>query len=160
LYREGLEVNHTERLRGYLEPGRSVILFTDNCGELVFDSLLCCELKKFKISLTLVVKECPVLSDATLQDLREVNARGVRFSVDSVMTSGGFAVGIDFNLISDALRTKIETADLIICKGMANFESFSETSYRPVLYLLRTKCAPVATALGEREGINLAKLYE
>jgi len=56
------------------------------------------------------------------------------------------------------MRRRIENADLIICKGMANYESFSDTRYRPIAYLMRTKCLPVAVSLGVKKDISVAKL--
>ncbi|MCK5636872.1 MAG: DUF89 family protein, partial [Thermoplasmatales archaeon] len=50
-------------------------------------------------------------------------------------------------------------ADLIICKGMANYEAFSETNYRPVAYLLRTKCTAIANSMELPLNINAVKLY-
>ena len=45
-------------------------------------------------------------------------------------------------VIAEFLK-KWDEADLIIAKGMANLESLSDEGVRPVLYLLRTKCAPL-----------------
>jgi uncharacterized protein with ATP-grasp and redox domains len=42
---------------------------------------------------------------------------------------------------------------------MANFESISETDLAPVAYLLRTKCSPVANAMGLKKDINAVKLF-
>jgi uncharacterized protein with ATP-grasp and redox domains len=54
----------------------------------------------------------------------------------------------------------MESADLILSKGMANFESLSDDEYRPVAFLLRTKCRPVANAIGAAEGQNVVRVWE
>jgi len=54
----------------------------------------------------------------------------------------------------------LKQSDLIICKGMANYESFSETNYRPIAYLLRTKCSAIANSMNLPLNINVIKLYE
>jgi hypothetical protein len=51
-------------------------------------------------------------------------------------------------------------ADLIIAKGMANYEALSETDYRPIAYLLRAKCDSVANDLKIPKNTNVAKLFE
>ena len=56
-------------------------------------------------------------------------------------------------------REAIEGADLVISKGMANLESLSDSDIRPIAYLLRTKCDPVAGTVGEAKDINCAKLF-
>jgi len=43
---------------------------------------------------------------------------------------------------------------------MANWESLSETDHKPIAYLTRSKCGPVARSMGVAEEINVAKLFE
>ncbi|UCF07207.1 MAG: DUF89 family protein [Thermoplasmata archaeon] len=154
---EGLGVDDSDKLRGYLEKGGKVLYFADNCGEIVFDKLLCRGIKKFDIHLTFVARGEPILTDATLEDVREF---GLDEVADEVLTTGCYAVGVDFNKMGEDLRTALDKADLIISKGMANYETFSETEYRPIAHLLRTKCAPVAEDMGLETDINVVKLYE
>jgi uncharacterized protein with ATP-grasp and redox domains len=157
LYAEGVHVDDVDKLKKYLTEGASVVLFTDNCGEVVFDKLLCRELKKFGVHLTVVVKGEPILTDATMEDAEEL---GLSEVADEVTHTNCFAVGIDFDKTTPEILKKLESADLIISKGMANFEIFSEKNYRPIAYLMRTKCRPVAEALGLGTELNIAKLIE
>lgn len=153
---EGLSVDDTDKVRTTLETGKKVLYFTDNCGEIVFDRLLLNEIKKFDVELTLVVKGEPILTDATLEDVTEFRIDNI---VDKVLTTGCFAVGIDFDHLPENLSGALKDADLIISKGMANYETFSETDYRPIAYLLRTKCEPVAEDMGLITNINVIKMY-
>ncbi|MBA3044575.1 DUF89 family protein, partial [archaeon] len=152
----GLDVDDTEKIRKYLKKNSRVLFFTDNCGEIVFDKLLCREIKKFGVHLTVVVRESPIMNDATVEDAEKL---GFEDAADEIMLSSN-AVGIDFNEISDDLKKRIENADLIICKGMGMYEAFCEKKYRPVVHLLRTKCMPVADDMGLPENISVAKMYE
>ena len=138
---------------------KNVLLFTDNCGEIVFDKILCRELKKFnpEVSLCLVVKGEAVLSDATMEEAVELGFDEV---VDKILTTGCFAVGVNFNALPSNLEHALNRADLIICKGMANYESFSETEYKPIAFLLRTKCTAIATSMNIPLNVNAIKLYE
>ena len=156
---DGLGYDGSARLKKLLKKSKNVLLFTDNCGEIVFDKILCRELKKFnqKMFLTLVVKGKPILSDATIEDAEKIYFEDV---VDKILTTGCFAVGVDFNKIPSELNNKFKQVDLIICKGMANYESFSETNYRPIAYLMRTKCEPIARSMNVPVNINAIKLYE
>jgi hypothetical protein len=154
--KNGLEVDDTEKIKKYLKKNSRVLLFTDNCGEIVFDKLLCREIKKFGVHLTVVVRESPIMNDATFEDAEKL---GFKDAVDEIIYSSN-AVGIDFNEISDKLKGRIENAGLIICKGMGMYEAFCEKEYRPIVYLLRTKCRPVADDLGLPENISVAKMYE
>jgi len=155
----GLGHDDYDKLRNVLSNSRNVLFFTDNCGEIVFDKILCREIKKVfpDLFLTLVVKGEYILSDATMDDAVSLGFDEV---VDEILTTGCFAVGVDFNNISSVLRKKLDESDWIICKGMANYESFSETDYKPIVYLLRTKCTAIANSMDLPLNINAIKVYK
>ena len=158
LYEDGFGYDDYPAIKKIVRSARRIVFFTDNCGEIVFDKILCRELKRRTpaLHLTVVVKGEPVLSDATLQDTQEMQ---LNEEVDEIFTTGCFAVGVDFQRLPSKVTTAIQHADLIICKGMANYESFSETTYRPVVYLLRTKCTAIAHSMGLPLQVNAMKLY-
>ncbi len=159
LYAEGLGHDDYEALRIRIKQAKHLVLFTDNCGEIVFDKILCRELKKFNpdVFLSVVVKGEPILSDATLQDAEDINLHEV---VDEVLSTGCYAVGVDFTKLPGKVKTALDQADLIIAKGMANYESFSETAYRPVGYLLRTKCSAIARSMHVPRNVSAIKLEQ
>ncbi len=152
---KGLQHNDLDKVRKYLNG--NVLYFTDNCGEVVFDKLVCRELKEYNINLTLVVKGAPILTDATYED---AEALGFSEVADKIMTTESFAVGVDFDEISDVLKNKLKNASLIICKGMANYEAFSETGYKPIVYFLKVKCRSIAEDMHLPLGANAIKFYE
>lgn len=156
IYSQGLGIDDTEKIKEMLNKSKEVIFFTDNCGEIVFDTLLCKELKKFDINLTMVVKGEPILTDATLEDAIKFGFDNI---VDEITTTNMYAVGILFDKMDENLESKLKNADLIICKGMANYEAFCDTNYRPIVHLLRTKCWPIANDMGFDKDINIAKIY-
>jgi uncharacterized protein with ATP-grasp and redox domains len=157
IYNEGLGHDDIEKVKKYIKQDSKIMLFIDNCGEIVFDKLLAIELKKYSINLIVAVKGEPILSDATMMEAQQI---GFDEIADEMITTGPYAVGLDFKNLPDKLVKHLQDTDLIISKGMANFEALSETNYRPVLHLLRTKCAPVASALDLPMNINAAKLIE
>ena len=153
---QGLDVNDVDRLRSMLGPGRRVAYLTDNCGESVLDRLLVDELKRAGATVIGVVKGAPVLTDVTMGEVRRA---GLDDAFDDIITTGMFAVGLDTNRMGERLRSELDAADIIVSKGMANFESLSDTGIGPIIYLMRAKCRPVAEAIGARKGDNVAKLY-
>ncbi len=157
LYAEGLGHDDYPLLRKRLEKARRLVLCTDNCGEIIFDKLMCVELKRFKpdMRITAVVKGAPVLSDATQV---EADAIGFGKVVDGVFTTGCFCVGVDFSRLPQQAKDALARADVIMAKGMANYESFSETSYRPIAYLLRTKCGAIARSMRLAQNISVIRL--
>ncbi len=157
IYADGLAHDDTDELIPYLKEGAKILFFTDNCGEIVFDKILCEELKKFKVKIVLIVKGEPILSDATLNEAEEI---GMQEIVDEIITTGTYAVGLAIKKIPNDLKRHFNDFDIIISKGMGNFEALSEMDYRPILYLLRTKCNPVAQTLGLPKNLNVAKLFK
>jgi len=159
LYAEGLGHDDYPTLKQRLSQAGRLVLCTDNCGEIVFDKILCRELKKFnpRLHITAIVKGEPVLSDATKND-----ADAIRFpeTVDEMFTTGCFCVGVDFTRLPAEAQTALSQADIIMCKGMANYESFSEATYKPVVYLLRTKCGAIAQAMKLPRNISVIKIYD
>jgi uncharacterized protein with ATP-grasp and redox domains len=155
LLAEGLGHDDTTKIRRMLGKAETVFYLADNCGEVVLDRLALKELKKFDLDLTFVVKEEPILTDVTRKDIKGL---GIEKIVDRVIEAPGFAVGIDLRSLRGAFGRLLRDADLVIAKGMANFEALSETDIAPIAYLLRTKCAPVANAMGLRKDINAVKL--
>jgi len=157
LFREGVGHNDVPKFRHLLKKGARVVYFTDNCGEIVFDGILLKLLKDLGVKVTLVAKGAPILTDATVEDVRRY---GIDKLVDEVLDTGTFAVGVDLNRLPKKVWKRIREADLIISKGMANYESFSGTKLRPIVHMLRTKCVPVAEDMGLPKDISAIAFYK
>jgi len=159
MFAEDLGFDDTDDLKKLLLKSKRILFFTDNCGEIVFDKILCRELKKINptVFLNVVVKGEPIISDATLEDIEGLNFEEI---ADDILTTGCFAIGLDFDKLPKELENDLEKVDLILCKGMANYEAFSETDYLPVAYLLRTKCTAIARSMDLPLNINAVKLYK
>jgi uncharacterized protein with ATP-grasp and redox domains len=155
---EDLGYDDYDELKIYIKNAKNVLLFTDNCGEIVFDKILCRELKKFNrdIFLTVVLKGENILSDATIEDALDI---GLDKEVDQILTTGCFAVGINFKKLPSDVLDLLNKSDVILSKGMGNYEAFSDTDYKPIAYLLRTKCKAIANSLGVNKDMNIIKLY-
>jgi uncharacterized protein with ATP-grasp and redox domains len=143
--REGLARDDLEAATGLLGKGSRVVYLLDNCGEVVLDAVLMGELASRGVRVTAVVKGEPILTDATRED---VAYAGLDRVAEAVVDTGAFAVGLDMENIPPALAEAMDGADLLISKGMANYEALSERDVGPVLHLMRTKCRPVAESLG------------
>ena len=154
---EGLGWDDIDEIEELVKGGNDIIFFTDNTGEVVFDTLLLKKIKEYDVKLTVVVKGKPILTDATMEDAIKYGIDGI---ADQLNTTGGYAVGVDFKKLDSELLRKLEDADLIIAKGMANWESFSEKDYRPIAFLTRSKCGPVSKTMGVPYNVNVAKLFQ
>ncbi|HDD60258.1 MAG: hypothetical protein DRN35_00755 [Thermoplasmata archaeon] len=157
---EGLHVNHLRRAEKLLleSKDRTVIYFTDNAGEVVFDRFLIEEFKNRGAKVFLVPKGVPILTDATVEDLQEADLLEM---VDGIYKTSTFYVGVEIEKMDEKLKKAMEEAALIVYKGMANYEAVSEPEgyrYRPRMFIMKAKCEPVASSLGVKKGENVALL--
>ena len=152
---EGLKINDTERIKE-LSSGK-VVYLTDNAGEIFSDTLLMKEIKRRCEKLTAVVRGRPIISDATIEDARLARVDKI---ADELLTNGKGAIGIIMDELPDETRKALEEADLIVAKGMANYECLSDGSLKPIAFLLTAKCGPVARDIGVNVGDMVAKVVE
>jgi damage-control phosphatase, subfamily I len=123
------------------EPGL-VLYLTDNAGEIFFDIPLFQYIQNLARRTVLVVKGGPGLNDLTGVELESAAISGM---FGETMDTGTDGAGIDWRHVSPAFASLVDKADLIVAKGMANFETvyFRELS-TPVFFLFRAKCQVVA----------------
>ncbi|MDD1745844.1 MAG: ARMT1-like domain-containing protein [Candidatus Methanoperedens sp.] len=148
----GLDVDDSDKIRSMID---NVVYLADNCGEIVFDTLLFDEIKKLGGKITLVVRGAPILNDVTMKELKELS---IDKKVDRVLTTGSNAIGVCLKEAPPELVEALRDASLIISKGMANYETMSEYDFKPIAYLMKTKCESVAEAMGLKRNMNVARV--
>jgi uncharacterized protein with ATP-grasp and redox domains len=149
----GFAIDHCALLEQRLTTSRQVLYLLDNAGETFFDKVLIEELATRGAEVTAVVKEQPILNDATMEDAEVAGLD----RVCRVVSNGSPMIGTDLDTCSQELRGLFLQADLIVSKGQANFETLDETS-RPILFVLKAKCPEVGRELGVAMGDVVAKL--
>jgi uncharacterized protein with ATP-grasp and redox domains len=150
----GLDVDDSDKIKTMLS---NVVYLADNCGEIVFDMLLFEQIIKLGGKITLVVRGAPILNDVTMKEALEL---GIDKMVYRVLTTGSNAIGLCLQEAPPELVEALGNASLIISKGMANYETMSEYNFRPIAYLLKTKCESVAEAMGIKRNMNVARVEE
>ena len=151
-FEHGLDVDDTPKMLGLLQD---VVYIADNCGEIFFDTLVFDVIKKLGGRITLVVRGGPILTDVTLEEVKEFE---IDKKVDRILTTGSNAVGVLIEEAPPELLEAMKNSTLIISKGMANYETLSEHNFGPIAYMLLTKCECVADDLGLEQGLSVAKL--
>ncbi len=152
-YSKGLAIDHMDEIRDLCRG--KVVYLTDNAGEIVLDTIFMEEISKLSERLTVVVRGKPILSDATLEDAK---LAGVDKIADEILTNGEGAIGIIEEELPSETLERLENADVIISKGMANYECLSESRFKPIAFLLTAKCEPVANSMGVSVGDMVAML--
>ena len=155
---QGIGADDTEKLRSKLKESKSILYFFDNCGESQFDKLLIKEIKKMGVRVVGVVRGQAILNDVTEEDADRI---GLDRILDRVVSTGVFAIGADLSKAGGDLKEELERADMILAKGMANYESLSDQDAGiPKVFILRTKCEPVARSLGVPADINVVRYVD
>lgn len=131
-------INDYQKLQEELALKPNILYLTDNCGEIVFDKLLVEQLIARGHQVTVAVREIPIINDATMED---AVACGLD-KVCEVITNGTDIPGTSLECCSDSFRHQFEHADMIISKGMGNFECLSDIS-GPLYFLFTVKCRSV-----------------
>ena len=118
-----------------LEKGKKLLIITDNAGEIGFDRVLAEVLKNLypHLEITFCVRGEPVANDATREDAAAV---GITFPV---IDSGNAVGGTAEELLSPEAKAAMETADVILAKGMGNTESMWGCAYN-AYYAFLIKC--------------------
>lgn len=137
-----------------LSAFQNVFYLTDNAGEVVFDLFVVEKLKEMGKRIVMGSKAEPVLNDVTVQELRGMT------STEVIPT--GSVVGTSLECLSpEAEKLLFDKSWLILSKGMGNFETISEYQEKlsgRLIYILRAKCSPVASALGVQRGTLVVRI--
>lgn len=132
-------IDHFEALRRAIEKAEWVLYLADNAGETVFDRLL---IERINKPVVYAVKDAPVLNDATLEDARQAGLD----EVAEVISCGARTPGTLLSACSPEFVRRFNEAQLVIAKGVGNFEALS-SEHAPIFFLLQVKCEIVAQHL-------------
>ena len=132
-----------------LRRARRVAYVLDNAGEALVDLEVVKLLSSAGLEVWVLAKSRPYQNDVVVDEAVELGfAEYAR-----VIGTGSDAAGPLPGELSEEALEALTAADVIIAKGMAAFEAFEEWApLKPVLHVLRAKCAPVAAAVGVHVG--------
>ena len=127
-----------------LEQGKNLLYLTDNAGEIGFDRIFAEEIhKKYPdLQITFCVRGAPAMNDATREDAKEV---GIPFPV---IDNGNRIAGTELSLLGQEAKEALETADVIIAKGMANTETMYGCGHN-IYYAFLIKCPRFVSVFGK-----------
>ena len=135
--RENFSVNQVEEMLSEIKSAKNVLYLFDNNGEMIFDTLLLDFIVKHvdKKNVFLVGKDKPMLNDVTVADLKSEKLD--EFGL--IVSTGSDCFGLHEEDVSDDFKKLLKSADLIIAKGQAYLEFFSEYNFTNVFHVLRVK---------------------
>ncbi|MBD3808382.1 MAG: DUF89 family protein [Epsilonproteobacteria bacterium] len=127
-----------------LKEAKEIVVIGDNVGEHIFDKLLIETIKKhYDVKVNYFVRTKPIINDVTKKEAQILS------QCADIVDTGIETPGFEIQKASDISKEIFERADVVIAKGMGNFESLYQVAKRPVYYLFIVKCSVVAEEIGE-----------
>ncbi len=139
-----------EVFRSEVAKAKRILYLADNCGEIVFDTLLIEQLGPQRV--TLVVRGMPIINDATRED-------AITAGLDQIVPILGNGSDVPGTLLEDCseeFRKTFDSADLIVSKGQGNLETLSHCG-KNIFFLLKVKCPVVAESVGLPVGSHVLR---
>ena len=131
-------------LKRRMDEAKSILWIFDNCGEAVFDRLL---MEPYREKITLAVRGKPAFNDMTRVELME-SGFPPDFAKGGVVSNDDGVPGVVYATCGEKFRAAFETADLIVAKGQANFETMNERTDKLIAFLFLAKCPVICRAVG------------
>ena len=139
-----LDADTFEAFRQDLRNGKKLLYLTDNAGEIGMDRIFAEQIQKAypHLEITFCVRGGIIINDATREDAELV---GIPFKV---IDNGNLVPGPDLRQVGPEAMEAIESADVIIAKGMANTETLHGCGYN-VYYAFLIKCQRFVNTFGK-----------
>lgn len=139
-----------------LNSAKSVLVIGDNVGEHIFDYMLIETLSKLypETKFFYMVRGNPIINDVTMKEATEAGFEKICEVVDSGVNTPGFT----YNRANGYSKELFDRADLVISKGMGNYECMSPSHRKDICFLLKVKCGVVAASLKKEVGDIICKM--
>lgn len=145
-----------DQLESALKNASTLLYIGDNVGEHIFDYLCIETLQQLypNLEISYMVRGNPIINDVTMVEAKEAGFDKLCYLVDSGVNTPGFA----YERANEASQKLFDEADLVITKGMGNYECLSPSPRTNLCYLLKIKCNVVANSLGQNVGDIVCKM--
>ncbi len=148
--------NDFEAMQNSLKDAKNVVILGDNVGEHIFDYMFIETLKELypDTEYYYFVRGNPIINDVTIKEAKEAAFDTLCNLVDSGVNTPGFA----YTRATKEAQKLFDRADLVISKGMGNYECLSPSHRDKICFLLKVKCGVVANSLDREVGDIVCKM--
>ncbi|MFT7004111.1 MAG: hypothetical protein ACJAWW_001464 [Sulfurimonas sp.] len=139
-----------------LSIAKNVLIIGDNVGEHIFDYIFIETLKELypDVAYSYMVRGTPIINDVTMKEAKEAGFDKLCNLVDSGVNTPGFA----YSRANTTSQKLFDSANLVISKGMGNYECMSPSHRKDIFFLLKVKCDVVANSLNREVGDIICKM--
>ncbi len=146
-----LAIDHSQQLKVEIEKANTILYLGDNCGEVVLDKLFLETIKHPNVYFA--VRNSPILNDVTEKEAIQVGIH----KVAKIVSNGDDAPSTLLHRVSSQFLEIYKSADLIISKGMGNFEGLMNETDDRLFFLLMIKCPVIGEIIGAENGAFIVK---
>jgi len=143
-------------LQSKLSVASTVVIIGDNVGEHIFDYMFIETLKELfpKATYYYMVRGNPIINDVTMKEALLAGFDKLCELVDSGVNTPGFT----YPRANSYAKELFDKADLVISKGMGNYECLTPSHRNNICFLLKVKCGVVANSLSKEVGDIVCKV--
>ena len=148
--------NDFESLAKRFSNASCIVVLGDNVGEHIFDYLYIETLQELypAIKFTYMVRGNPIINDVTMKEAKEAKFDILCNLIDSGVNTPGFV----YERANSVAQNLFDEADLVISKGMGNYECLTPSHRKNIVFLLKVKCSVVANSLDKGIGDIICKI--
>jgi len=144
-------IDHSLQLQEAVKSAKNILYLGDNCGEAVLDKLFLETIDHPNV--VFAVRDSAVLNDLTLKEANDVGIS----EVATLISNGDDAPSTLLHRVSPEFKAIYDSADLIISKGMGNYEGLMDENDPRLFYLLMIKCQVIGEKIGAKKGEFVVK---
>lgn len=144
-------IDHSTQLQTEIKKAKTILYLGDNCGEVVLDKLFLETINHPNVYFA--VRNKPVLNDVTKKEALEVGIN----KVAKIISNGDDTPSTLLHRVSKEFLKIYNSADLIISKGMGNYEGLMYETDTRLFFLLMIKCQVIGNNIGANKGDFVVK---
>lgn len=156
LFETAFAHDDTALLHAKLSEARTLLYIADNAGEHIFDGLAMEAFGRLfpDLKIYYMTRGRPIINDITLDEAEADGLGELAELVDSGVDTPGFV----FERANARARELFDGCDVVLTKGMGNYECLSPSPRSDLAYLLKVKCGVVARSIGAEVGNIICKV--
>jgi len=144
------------QLRQKLAGAKTLLYIGDNAGEHLFDALAIETFASLfpQLKITYLTRGRPIINDITFDEAAADGLARHAGLVDSGVDTPGFV----YERASAEAQKLFDGSDVVLTKGMGNYECLSPAPRGNLVYLLKVKCNVVSRSIGAEIGSLICKV--
>ena len=156
IFNTPFKIDNYLELKEKLKIAKKIVIIGDNCGENIFDVILADVLKSlYNTEIFYFVRGKPIINDVTSKEANESDMSKFATIIDTSVPTPGY----DLQYANKESKKIFNASDVVIAKGMGNFESLYQITKKEIFYLFIVKCNVIANAINANEK-DIILLYD